>query len=810
MIAITMQTVFATLADSTVKGCAVGGAALIASALLRRSAASARHIIWLMGAGLLLMLPLMSRLLPRLNVTPPPIVRQSVHRAMQVPPAPVAMGTLPNPDPVMDRADYAGSSKEDLSLRSIPMPPVATLPATKPANVNPTGQGWNPASVIRGLVVLWLAGLCWQLGRVACGLIAIWQLRRRSEPVTDEAVLALMEEARVAVGVEREVLLLTDRADAHRAPVTWGARRPIILLSQEMLQWPAERLRTVFIHEMAHIQRNDWLIELFAQSVRAVYWFHPIAWLITHSLHAESERACDDRVLLSGVAPAQYAGILLETIMAINRSQSRATSMPGMARPPIERRLRAILSPREKRSGSVTSAVTVGTLFLATVLPVTALHLAGQNAKQTTPKKPAVQAASHPPSTAELKQQIAMLMRLVAQDRNENRALRAQMLALTQHTMRDQQAALALKQQAAMRDQQAAVALALAQRKALLSQVQMADLQRAEAQLQAAEMALDRDSTTYRDNTPRIKGDRQVLDAARKRLDQLKASMGGSEAGRQLDQRELERAQDRLQAVTDALNQDRVKFTDGNPRVIADMQRLNQAQQALVQAQQQRALDQQRMAADKQRAAAAAVDGLAMRAAKMRALTAQGDSDKAELRRLADMVAKMQDDQDRQMSLTSALMDAQRAADARALADNMARRNELASLTAQRQVLEVELRSAESRYRAGVVTADDVAQVRAKLDAVIAQLDSVHQAMKQADAMAEQNAVLRQADLQARIASLQAQLEAAQAQENRLDQLYKAGYAPETDVSAARAHVQAVMAELKSTMAHLDALHHHP
>jgi len=90
-------------------------------------------------------------------------------------------------------------------------------------------------------------------------------------------------------------------------PMTWGVRRPRIMLPASALDWPTERLRAVLAHELGHVARADWLVHLVAQLACAVYWFHPLFWSAERSLGRETELAADDEALGAGLEASQYA-----------------------------------------------------------------------------------------------------------------------------------------------------------------------------------------------------------------------------------------------------------------------------------------------------------------------------------------------------------------------------------------------------------------------------------------------------------------------------------------------------------------------
>ena len=93
---------------------------------------------------------------------------------------------------------------------------------------------------------------------------------------------------------------------------TWGWRRPRVVIPACGLGWSDERVRTVLAHEVAHVVRHDWLLQSVAETLRALLWWNPLAWLACRALRDDSELACDDAVLQAGVGATAYADHLLQ------------------------------------------------------------------------------------------------------------------------------------------------------------------------------------------------------------------------------------------------------------------------------------------------------------------------------------------------------------------------------------------------------------------------------------------------------------------------------------------------------------------
>src|SRR6185312_5787374 len=156
---------------------------------------------------------------------------------------------------------------------------------------------------------------------------------------------------------------LLESASASSTPMAWGWPRSCVLLPAGFREWDGERLRVVLAHELAHVRRRDWLMQVATQVARCVYWFHPLAWLAAARVREESERAADDTVLRAGVDGPAYAQHLLEVARAHQDGLEPALAITGSS--PIERRLGALLDRRVRR-GAV-SRRAVGMSFAASV-----------------------------------------------------------------------------------------------------------------------------------------------------------------------------------------------------------------------------------------------------------------------------------------------------------------------------------------------------------------------------------------------------------------------------------------------------------
>jgi bla regulator protein blaR1 len=137
--------------------------------------------------------------------------------------------------------------------------------------------------------------------------------------------------------------------DDDSGPFTTGLLSPTIMLPSAASGWHPARLRTVLLHELAHVRRHDCRTQALAQVACAVYWFNPLIWIAARGLRRTREAACDDYVLTCGVAPHQYAADLLDIARA-RQQRLEAGAVLAMARASdLEGRLRAIVASGRAR-----------------------------------------------------------------------------------------------------------------------------------------------------------------------------------------------------------------------------------------------------------------------------------------------------------------------------------------------------------------------------------------------------------------------------------------------------------------------------
>ncbi len=296
--------------------------------ILRRSSAAARHLVCLLTLGAVLLLPLASISLPAWHL--PALA------ARQAEPIPYQEPTPVRPSPPLPKREGQEFKQETYSV------PAASASSSSFIGRTPAKQGGG------FLPALYLLGLFLASARPLLGLWGIRRLSRACAEVEDAPTLQVHTGCVAALGLKHLPRLC--RADVP-VPMTWGWRQPVIVLPPASADWPEDRLRSVLLHEMAHVKRRDWAGHRLANFACAALWFHPLVWLLARRLRSESEIACADLVLASGIPAPDYARHLLaiaQTLPPVSRSPHSAIAMAQTSQ--IERRLHMILDKTRSRS----------------------------------------------------------------------------------------------------------------------------------------------------------------------------------------------------------------------------------------------------------------------------------------------------------------------------------------------------------------------------------------------------------------------------------------------------------------------------
>jgi bla regulator protein BlaR1 len=250
-------------------------------------------------------------------------------------------------------------------------------PPAPPAgpDIAPAPLPWHAYATL-ALVAAWLACAVLRLARIGVGLQRIRALLSRCAPLRDEVAERALRMAR-RMGLSRLPRLLeTDHIDA---PMAVGWLKPAVLIPVSAITaLPPAQIDALIAHELAHVRRHDFLVNLLAEVVLAVLFFHPAVHFIARSIHDAREHAADDEAA-SQVTPSALAHALFA--LEAHRTQPPELSLGSTGGDLMFRIQRLIKSgPPSPRRAALPALAAAGALFALALVGLGSCGGAGETA----------------------------------------------------------------------------------------------------------------------------------------------------------------------------------------------------------------------------------------------------------------------------------------------------------------------------------------------------------------------------------------------------------------------------------------------
>ena len=204
------------------------------------------------------------------------------------------------------------------------------------------------------------SALIWGVGAAALGLyfvVGYWRATREfdmSLPVEHPFCGEWLRRQKEKMPLRRQIRIR--QFDRIGTPLTYGVRRPTILLPNQTLEEQPKTLTYILTHEYVHIRRFDCVSKLLLSAALCLHWFNPLVWVMYVLANRDLELSCDEMVLrLLGIENrSAYAMALLE--MEEKRSGFGAL-YSAFGKNAIEERIGAIMKMKKRSLLSVVMAV---------------------------------------------------------------------------------------------------------------------------------------------------------------------------------------------------------------------------------------------------------------------------------------------------------------------------------------------------------------------------------------------------------------------------------------------------------------------
>ena len=208
------------------------------------------------------------------------------------------------------------------------------------------------------LSLAWLAGIVILFFRFTGGLILSNRIRSSSIIVNDNKLIDLLESLKTKLRINT-VIKLAETGIA-KVPMVIGSIKPYIIIPAGSLTGvPLEQVEAIILHELAHIKRQDFLVNLIQSLVEIVLFYHPATWWISSNIRNEREMCCDNIVVNNSRETLSYIKALLKLSQQSQSSPVQAVAASGQQKN-ILNRIKIIAKMKKKginRIDKITSAL---------------------------------------------------------------------------------------------------------------------------------------------------------------------------------------------------------------------------------------------------------------------------------------------------------------------------------------------------------------------------------------------------------------------------------------------------------------------
>lgn len=261
--------------------------------------------------------------------------------------------------------NLASASTESLAGSAV----VAEATRVSAASIN-SGAAL-PGNLLLWTVAIWLLGVSYYSLRLALGALGVHQIARQTTPASP-GLQARVEELTHQIGVNASVQLLL--CSQRIVPATVGFLKPVIIMPACIVtRLSKSQLELIILHELAHIRRHDYLINLLQLVIETLLFYHPVVRWVGRRARVEREHCCDDMVVALSRQPVNYAYALTELETARQPSGALAMAASGGD---VVSRVRRMLQPERmtRQRGFLASGLLMICMALISLIAASQWH----------------------------------------------------------------------------------------------------------------------------------------------------------------------------------------------------------------------------------------------------------------------------------------------------------------------------------------------------------------------------------------------------------------------------------------------------
>ena len=174
------------------------------------------------------------------------------------------------------------------------------------------------------ILIVWLVGVFLFSFKLMFSYIYIQWISRDSRLKANVKLTNILNKTNASLAIKKQIKIY--ESDYVKGPLMLGVLKPIILFPVGLLnQLTTAEVESILAHEVAHVMRSDFLINIMQSIVEVLFYYHPAVWWISANVRAEREYACDQLVVAHSDRPVDYAKLLVRLQEYSNHNNNQLT-----------------------------------------------------------------------------------------------------------------------------------------------------------------------------------------------------------------------------------------------------------------------------------------------------------------------------------------------------------------------------------------------------------------------------------------------------------------------------------------------------
>lgn len=247
--------------------------------------------------------------------------------------------------------------------------PLPAIYATSGSEGLVSSINWFDINFLIGLISALIIGIAiFMLLRLIVSYSQLKRLHKNltSEPLTNLEFKSGLKDGSVSVAFHDHPLV----------PFTFGWKNPIIVLPKK-IEAESEKLNMAIQHELVHIRRGDYLLQLAISLIQSFFWFHPLIHIGSREIETYREISCDQEVLnTSDIHPKKYASMLYE-LLPLNKGYGSFTVSMAVKQSTLKQRIETMRHHKINKTSYKRSLLLLLSITLLIIAPIACSDLRG-------------------------------------------------------------------------------------------------------------------------------------------------------------------------------------------------------------------------------------------------------------------------------------------------------------------------------------------------------------------------------------------------------------------------------------------------